>query len=65
MHSHDKTLPNGSDGCSSKLKIDYLFWVGIIGVSIGYIVHISIAPGGWVGALSYSIKCGLVSVLGF
>jgi hypothetical protein len=44
----------GADG-SHTHRIDYLFWIGIIGVSIGYLLHLAVEPSGWLGSLSHSI----------
>ena len=35
--------------------MDVLFWIGLIGVSIGYSIHLAIAPKGWLGSFSHSV----------
>ncbi|MBR9758847.1 hypothetical protein GYB43_00925 [bacterium] len=42
----------GADG-SHTYRIDYLFWIGIIGASIGYLLHLVVESSGWMGSLSH------------
>lgn len=49
---------NGGSCCGSNAKkerVDILFWIGLIGVAIGYSAHLSIAPEGWLGSFSHSV----------
>ena len=51
-------LENESSCCgdhTKKKRIDILFWIGLIGVAIGYLVHLAIAPSGWLGMFSHSV----------
>jgi uncharacterized membrane protein YraQ (UPF0718 family) len=51
-------LENESSCCgdhTKKKRIDILFWIGLIGVAIGYFVHLAIAPSGWLGMFSHSV----------
>jgi hypothetical protein len=40
---------------SRQSRPDILFWIGLIGVSIGYLLHLAADPSGWVGSMSHSI----------
>ena len=40
---------------SHQHRPDYLFWIGLIGVSAGYLLHIGVGPSGWIGTLSHSV----------
>ena len=49
---------NGNSCCGSeskKQRFDVLFWIGLIGVAIGYLAHLFIAPEGWLGFFSHSV----------
>lgn len=49
---------NGNSCCGSeskKQRVDVLFWIGLIGVAIGYLAHLFIAPEGWLGFFSHSV----------
>lgn len=51
-------LENESSCCgdhTKKKRVDILFWIGLIGVAIGYFVHLAIAPSGWLGMFSHSV----------
>ena len=48
-----------SDACcngdSKKDRPDLIFWIGLIGVAVGYLLHLSFAADGWLGIFSHAV----------